>query len=490
MENFVNRKTDSGIDVPKGFNPKTYNEYLSKQSIVQNQIDGIESKHKMGYWSQKELNQVNNLKQQLVDLEKKYKNPNFSYGLDEKSLEQYNRMKKELDDLYLPKFKILQQQIKNEEDIYVKKYGVRKTPMVQDATRNLKFDQLKPKQKCEQFIEGTPQRTLCVLQSDYDERRKKLDFSFGKDDWSKNIGMFGQDFDEWWDKWGTLVQVGGNILFLVLSGGMVTVIRGGMAFAGEAFAIELASSGTLKAVTPYVMDSIFNGTVGTYQVSRKQDAEALMSFVCALLPFISFGTNVGKVSVKTSKDLSLKIAKLDLDSQPKLMAFVETLSQEEKSLFRDVYNLPRQAIKQGLDRVIEDTKFKLAKIGYQIEKPAKSLWWKNLAKSSAVEGGIPLSVGIANALFNVIKNKNITNFGLEELTFIQQSIKKNLESLPPEKALVVGDHVIENLKNCKNAQDIMDNVMKFKELDFSNQENVKKLEELRKKLNLGKGSKK
>ena len=501
MENFVNRKTDSGIDVPKGFNPKTYSEYLSKRDGIQNQIDSIEDQNSINPFKQKTIPQngwdperdrkiVVNLKQQLVNLKNQYQNPNFSYGLDSKSQEQYDRMKKELDDLYLPKFKILQNKIKKEEDEYVKKHGVRKTPMAQDATRNVSLDVLKSKQKCEQYIEGTPQRTLCELQSDYDERRKKLDFSFGKDDWSKDIGMFGSDFDEWWDKWGGLVQIGGNILFLALGSGLVTVVRGGMAVAGEAFAVELASSGTLKAVSPYVMDSIFNGTVGAYQVSRKQDTEALMSFVCALVPFISFGANVGKVSVKTSKDLSLKIAKLDLDSQPKLIAFVETLSQEEKSLFRDVYNLPRQAIKEGLDRVIEDTKFKLAKIGYQIEKPAKSLWWKNLAKSSVVEGGLPLSAGIANALFNVIKNKNITNFGIEELTFIQQSIKKNLESLPPEKALVVGDHVIENLKNCKNAQDIMDNVMKFKELDFSNQENVKKLEELRKKLNLGKGSKK
>ena len=496
MENFQNRKTDSGIDVPKGFNPNTYNEYLSKRDAIQQQIDSIDEKHNShwnpfksnfgpgGYWDRKELNYYNNLKQQLVDLKNQYWNPNHSYGLNPKESEQYERMKKELDDMFSPLMYRLQQEIKRKEDEYVKKYGRRLQPIAQDATRNVaneKFKKSYSDNDCNQYASETPERALCILRNEYTERRTKLDLSFGKDDWGKNIGMFGQGFDEWWDKWGGYVQFGGNILLIALSGSIVAVIRGGLVVAGEAIAVDLvANSGMMRAVAPYVLDSIFNGTVAGYQISRKQDEEAMMSIICALVPFISFGANLGKVSVETSQKLALKIAKSDLDNPQKLIAFAENLTDEERFVFRDVYNLPRQAIKKGLDTIIKDKKLILSKIGYKIAKPAKNLWLKSLGKTAAIEMGLPLSASIGNSLFDVIKNKNITNFTLEELAFIQQSIKRSLEPLPPEKALVAANGVIENLENFKSVQDISDNILQWSGREPTPEE-MEKINKLREK---------
>jgi hypothetical protein len=157
------------------------------------------------------------------------------------------------------------------------------------------------------------------------------------------------------------------------------------------------------------------------------------------------------------------------------------LSDEERFLFRDVYNLPRQSIQKGLDLVIKDTKLKLTKIGYEIAKPAKNLWLKSLGKTATIEMGLPLSASIGNSLFNVIKNKNITNFTVEELAFIQQSIKRSLEPLSPEKALVAANGVIENLENFKSVQDISDNILQWSGREPTPEE-MEKINKLREKL--------
>jgi hypothetical protein len=459
MENFENRKTDKGTSVPKGFDPNKYEEYISKVGTIQKQIDNLESKHRMGYWDKKELNQLNELKQQLVNLKKEYQNPNFSYGLDKKSSEQLDKLKKELDTVFSYRIQELTAQVKKDEQEYFRKHG---SPQKQDATYNKKSPQYR-------YVSPS-QGILTTLSTEYNDRVAKLYKSFGKDDWSKNIGMFGQEFDEWWDKWGTLTQVVGNILFVTLSGGIVALVRGGLAVAGEAIAVELGTNGILKAASPYILDSIFNGSVSAYQVSRKQDEEGLISLVCALVPFISFGANIGKVSVKTANGLALKIAKSDLENQTKLISFINTLTDEEKYIFRDVYNLPRQSIKQGLDKLIENEKLKIAKIGLSVEKPAKKLWLNSLAKITGVEMGIPLSISIGNALFNVIKDKNITNFNLQELTEIRQTIKQYLETESPEVVVLAGNDIIKNISKFKSAQDLMDNIKSFKGHEPSKEE--------------------
>ena len=95
--------------------------------------------------------------------------------------------------------------------------------------------------------------------------------------------------------------------------------------------------------------------------------------------------------------------------------------------------------------------------------------------------GLPLSASIGNSLFNVIKNKNITNFTVEELAFIQQSIKRSLEPLSPEKALVAANGVIENLENFKSVQDISDNILQWSGREPTPEE-MEKINKLREKL--------
>lgn len=458
MENFQNRKTNSGLSVPKGFSPSRYDEYLSKYKVIKDKIISLEEKHSFKWnplkpmgklpWDKKDLGLLNQLNQQLIDLEKEYKSQKFSYGIDEKSLEQYNLIKKNIDDMFLSRIKQIQikgnqkqQDKKQQDNVYVSKNI--KIPTVLDS-----------------------------LKSEYKKRLGILNKSFGMDDWSKNTGMFGQDFDEWWDKWGTFVQIGGNIVFIALSGGIAAIIEGGLAIGAEAIAIELTTTGLIRAASPYVMDALFNASVGAYQVSRKQDEEGLISLVCALVPFVSFGANIGKVSIKSSQDLAFKIANSDLSDFGKFNSFINTLTEEEKRIFRDIYNLPRQSIKEGLGKIVKNELYKAKLYGIEIPKSSFSTWGKALAKTVALEAGLPFAAAVSNALFQFIKDDRELNFSQSDLRTIRQILDKNLKSINPKNALYVSDKVVDGVTSgkIKNVTDIQTAVMTFKAKKLTDKE--------------------
>ena len=417
-ERYYGRKSKSGKNVPKGFNPDLYDEYLNMSSTIEKQIDAINSKHKMGYWNRKDLNQVNDLNKQLVDLKSEYSNSEFSYGITKDELNQYNQKKKEINDYYGNKLK--------------NSGGENNSSSKSDQFRQ---DNLYVPKKVTTVSE------IDKIKDEWSYELKKLDILFGKDNWSKNVSVLGQEFDRIWDKWGTALQIVGNIAIIAFSGGIAGVAEGIVGSIG--FTV---TSGAIRAAAPYVGDSVFNALVGTYESSRGKNEEALISFLCAMIPYVSYSKNIGKVSIDTAEGLARKIILGKFDTKESMDIFIKSLSPEERYIFRDVMSLPKESIKANFDEAVKTINKTLRSQGLKVPKVGISVWGPKVLKQLGFEGGVPISGMIVNSFYKIIKNDYGHIYTPEELLDVKRFLN-TLKTYNNVELLIKSADVLSDLKN-------------------------------------------
>lgn len=436
FKRYKGRLSKNGVEVPKGFDPDRYDEYLAKIGPIEKQINELTKKYTKEkgnhwyspirtksvlpemYWDKNDLQNLNNLKQQFANIKKEYYNEQFSYGITEFELNHYNERKKEITDDFNNKVN----QIKS-------KYGsYNLDPEVTDATyAQTAYAELTPEND---VIKQKREDELKLIRDEYQTELSKLDMVFGKDDWISSISIFGEKFDKFWDEWGGAIQLVGNIAIIALSGGIAGVVEGTAGALGFAF-----ESGVLRAVAPYAMDATFNALVGTYEASRGKNANSVISFLCAIIPFISYGRNIGKVSVEVAEGLSKKVAVGKFDTKESMEIFIKSLTPEERYIFRDVMTLPKELIKSNFDKGVKEIAEKFAKEGVKVAKAGPAVWIPKFLAQVGVEGVPPVAAQVTNGFFNIIKDNYGNLFTQDELVQIKRKLK-NLEKEDTMKLLV------------------------------------------------------
>lgn len=430
-ERYYGRKSKSGKNVPKGFNPDLYDEYLSKeQSIRKKSLEMLKKYVQTG--DPKDKQQYDSLVKQLDNLKKEYSNSEFSYGITKDELNQYNQKKKEINDFYGDMLKNL-------------------------GGGNNSSSKLEPMRQDNTYI---PKKINTVNQVDqikkeWSDELKKLDILFGKDNWSKDVSILGQEFDRIWDKWGTAIQIIGNVAIIAVSGGIAGMVEGAAGAVGFTL-----SSGALRAAAPYVADSTFNALIGTYESSRGKNEEALISFLCAMVPYVSYSKNIGKVSIETAEGLARKIIIGKFDTKESMDIFIKSLTPEERYIFRDTMSLPKEMIKRNFDLAVKTVGKVVGSQGLKIPKVGISTWGPKILKQLGVEGGIPLSGMIVNNLYKIISDSYGHIYTSDELL----EVKKFLNTLTTQnnvELLTKSAEVLNSLDNKKISKVNKPDLVKF-----------------------------
>ena len=435
FKRYKGRLSKSGKEVPKGFDPDRYDEYLAKIGPIQQQIDSIEKKHKSnwnpfksnfgpgGYWDKKDLNVLNNLKQQLTNITNEYSNNEFSYGITNEELEQYNQRKKEINDEFINQIN------KWKEEQNPKSDGVSVTTNTVAGTYNSTAN-----------VDDPPE--LKTIKDEWKKNLMELDVVFGKDDFGKDVSMFGQSFDKFWDKWGGAIQLVGNIAVIALSGGIAGMVEGAVGAVGFTF-----TSGVLRAAAPYAVDATFNALIGTYEASRGKNENAVISFLCAMIPFISYSRNIGKVSIEVAEGLSKKIAVGKFNTKESMEIFMRSLSPEERYIFRDVMTLPKESIKSNFDLAVKELSKKMAENGLKVAKAGSAVWLPKILKQLGFEAAPPVAAQITNGFLKVVKDSGYI-FTQDELIKVKQALK-NIEKEGIVKQIMIFAEASKTLKETK-----------------------------------------
>ena len=424
LKRYFDRKSYSGKDVPKGMNPNLYDEYLYKREQI---LKGENKNHPA----------------LMAELDKQYMSPlgeggvpEFSYGIDPASREMFMKMKTLFDQKYEPKIGALQDRLAN-----MVSYDISGFP-VYDANYDEVNEQL---------------NQLMVKRN---QEYELLRLTWGYDYWKPSV--LGKAFDEWWDKWGTLVQIVGNIALVAASGGIAGLFRG-------------VAAGAIRALAPTVADVTFNALVGAYQVNRGQDSEALISFICAFLPVAKYGFNIGKVSQESATKLAIKIRNGGdiLNSKESLSNFIVLLNEEERYIFRNLMSLPKEEIQKGFDMILKDIKDVAAKEGLKITKTSFKTWGKPFLKELGLEFGVPAVAQISNALTGfIVDSTPMVTWTPESLENSRKIIEGALQQIKggtieetQVKQLAVTNAVFNNeqlkneLKDTKTYQEAQENII-------------------------------
>ena len=423
-ERYHGRKSKSGKNVPKGFNPDLYDEYLSKEQSIRKKATEMLTKSKQT-GDPKDKQQYDNLVKQLDNLKKEYSNSEFSYGITKDELNQYNQKKKEINDYYGNMLKTIEGG-NNSQSLF--------EPIKKDNTFIPKNINIPNK------IDTSNQYNL--IKKEWSEQLKTLDLLFGKDNWTKDVSILGQEFDRIWDKWGSAIQIIGNIAIIAVSGGIAGVVEGAAGAIG--FTV---SSGAVRAAAPYVTDSVFNALIGSYESSRGKNEEALISFLCAMVPYVTYSKNIGKVSIETAEGLSRKIILSKFDTKESMDLFIKSLTPEERYIFRETMSLPKEMIKTNFDLAVKQIGKTIKGAGLKVPKAGISTWGPLLLKQLSVEGGIPISTAITNALFKFIQNNEMINLSSDDLIKTRQYFDSKLKNLSPPTIMMVSDKIVGGIGN-------------------------------------------
>lgn len=425
IKRYFDRISYSGKEVPKGMNPNLYDLYLYKRD----QILKGENKNHAQLLAQLDAQYISPLGEGGV--------PEFSYGIDPASREMFMKMKAMLEKKYEPQIGSLQDRLAN-----MVSYDISGFPVYDDN-----YDDVSEQ--------------LSQLMAKRNQEYELLRLTWGYDYWKPSV--LGKAFDEWWDKWGTVVQIVGNIALVVASGGIAGLFEG-------------AAAGAIRAMAPMVADVTFNALVGAYQMNRGQDSEAVISFICTFLPIAKYGFNIGKVSQESAVKLATKIRNADglLSSKENLSNFIALLNEEERYIFRNVMSLPKEEIERGFDLILKDINAATAKEGLKITKTSFKTWGKPFLKELGLEFGVPAVAQISNALTGfIVDSTPMVTWTPESLENTRKLVEKALQQIKGNtfeetqvKQLAVTNAVFNNeqlkndLKDAKTYQEATDNIIK------------------------------
>jgi hypothetical protein len=434
------RISKNGVQVPKGFNPDDYDEYLAKIAPYQKQLDYINGGSfyeltpkilqsimvALGYTSISQLKEKKaELEAQIESIKKKYYSEEFSYGISFEELEHYYEKVNMINQEYGAKINELKSQ---------------QSAAPLTVTTNVisgRYDDA-PKDWDSPEIQA--------IKKEWKERLDNIDMIFGKDDWIKDVGMFGQSFDRFWDKWGTVLAIVGNIAIIAASGGIAGIVEGASGAIG--FTLE---SGILRAAAPYAADVVFNSLIATYEHSRGKNEAAIISFLCAMIPFMSWEKNIGKVSLETAESLSKKVILSKFETKEQMEVFVKNLTSEERRAFRDVMTLPKESIIKNYDLSIKELYKEMTKTGVKVAKSEIYTWVPALLKQIGIEGGVPLSASLVNGYFKLITDKYGHIYTDNELARVKQYLNglKGIDNKVLLVKMAESEQKIEDLKITK-----------------------------------------
>lgn len=443
-KNYIARKTPDGkTDVPKGYDPVRYPEYLAKIKPLNDRLKQLVKKassHTVkGHQglTEEEKKEVENINEKLKALKNEYFSLNFSYGIRKEELKLYNDRIKEINDEFSKEYKEI--------------FGV--LPVSTG-------DKLKPfpNQKIDNTYvyklptQPDPRETELIKKKN--EQIETLNFMFGKDDWYKDVGMFGESFDRWWDEWGGYVEFFGNIAVVAFSGGIAAFIEGAAIAGARMVGVQLLKSGTIKAIAPHAVDSLFNSLVGSYKLSRNDKTGSLISLICTIVPFVSYGKNIGKISFAESESLVKKIDNFfGSGSKPttaQIQQFVSTLTENERYIFRNASTLSKEGIKKGYDDVIKEATKNIESAGVKIPKTTISKWGPPIFKTLSVEGGPPTAYMIGDTLFDFFKQNSKIEYTPSDLTDLKEWLKYEVLNMSPAQATHVVKEVTSKPESTKD----------------------------------------
>lgn len=358
------------LNVPEGFSPFEFDDYVDETREIRNTIKKIESKY-MGEGFQGEglvfrpekmalnlqdASEHAKAKKKLLEIKNKYYNKKFPKGITQEDLKFFEETRKNL----------------KTEINDILKYAS-KGPNFSDPRQTRPGFFLRGTTSAgQEWMSSEMKKRYNLLKSELEN----LDRKFGYD------GRSG--FDKFMDSnWGLVAQVAGNVLLTML--GSVT---GGVTWA-------------------MVADVLFNVSLGLYQVGRQQQSAAVMSFVFAALPYMrNLYIIAGAPSREICESIAKKVASISLDSADEINAMLKTMTKEEARAWKSIAYLPPSKITPEIENLLKSQKDVLKKITTPSQRFVKGAY--KFGKMTAQDLGIAIVAAKAfDKLMEVLKKYGI-----------------------------------------------------------------------------------
>lgn len=312
------------LDVPEGFSPFNYDDYIDELKGIElwkTELSELKNKKTK---TQGDLNKIRNIERFLDGAEKKlknrYYNPKFPKGITSDDLEFFNQRKKEIE-----------QELKD---------------ITAYTSRGPSLSKMKPGF----FLGG-----LATGGESWMDPRTKRRYESLKNELNTLQFKFGYDprtaFDKFMDSnWGLVFQVATNLLLAVTG-----ELTGGLTWG-------------------LLADALFNASIGAYQWSRDQRAEAMMSFVFAVLPYMrNLHRLAGSPSKAITDSIAQKLLGKSLNSSREVNAFLEILTKEEREVWKKLAYIHPDKITPEIEQLLKTHKEAIKKISTRAERFGKGV---------------------------------------------------------------------------------------------------------------------
>ena len=304
---------------PFGFHPEEYPEYLKKVAEIKKKV------YNSTNWF--EDNTDNKRNQELAKLKSQYYHPDFPSGIKRQDYLDWVNGKKELS-----------AQLRNDLDYSRKLFsGSYRSP--KDMPNSDYFLNVH-----NQNIKNAELSRNSKILTDYKTMGDYMDAIYEYDPYSiKEINK--SALDKWWDDYGPLAEFALWMLADYVTGGVVAYLTGPRQLLVLARVVKFAGRvGLPVAVGTY--DTIKNGHL---------TEEGIVDFMFAVLPWAhaKFGIK-STPSVQLVESIVSKQAGLNLKLTQDVRKYMKLLTQEEKSLFREVTKLTQSQKKNGIKWVIDE----------------------------------------------------------------------------------------------------------------------------------------
>ena len=305
--------------VPFGFHPEEYPEYLKKVAEIKKKV------YNSTNWF--EDNTDNRRNQELAKLKSQYYHPDFPSGIKRQDYLDWVNGKKQLS---------AQQRIEfdNSRKLFSGSYKSPKDMPNSDYFLNVQNQNIKRAE----LSRNSQIHTDYKLMGDY------MDAIYEYDPYSiKEINK--SALDKWWDEYGPIAEFALWVLADLATDGAVAYLTGPRQALVLAKVVKFAGKiGLPIAVGTY--DTIKNGHL---------TENGIVDFMFAFLPWAHSKFGIKSIpSVQLVESIVSKQAGLNLRLPQDVRKYMKLLTQEEKSLFREVSKLTQSQKKNGIRWVIDE----------------------------------------------------------------------------------------------------------------------------------------
>jgi len=302
---------------PFGFHPEEYPEYLKKVAEIKKKV----------YNNWFDDNTDNRRNQELDKLKSQYYHPDFPSGIKRQDYLDWVNGKKQLS---------AQQRIEfnNSRKLFSGSYKSPKDMPNSDYFLNVQNQNVKNAELYRQS----------QIRTDYKAMSDYMDAVYEYDPYSiKEINK--SALDKWWDDYGPLAEFALWMLADYVTAGTVAYLTGPMQLLALARVVKFAGKyGLPIAVGTY--DTIKNGHL---------TENGIVYFMFAFLPWAHSKFGIKSIpSVQLVESIVSKQAGLNLRLPQDVRKYMKLLTQEEKSLFREVTKLTQSQKKNGIKWVIDE----------------------------------------------------------------------------------------------------------------------------------------